>query len=192
MKDSEYIILNELKKGNEAAYRYLYDHHYVLLCHFAYQYVNDVYLAETIVEEVIIHLWNTRETLQISTSLRSYLLKSVKNKSLDYLKSEYVRKELPFSRLMPEDQLEHSEFYPLGHLFENELEKKVIKAIKNLPEDTRKVFLMSRFEEKKYAEIAQKLNISVNTVKYHIKKAISLLRAELLKYLLISLYFIFY
>ena len=187
MKDSEDLILLQLKKGNEAAYRYLYDHHYVSLCHFAYQYVNDVYLAETIVEEVIIHLWSTRETVEITTSLRAYLLKSVKNKSLDYLNSEYVKKESPFSRLMPEERFVHSELYPLGRLLVNELEDKIKNAIEKLPVDTRKVFCMSRFEGKRYEEIAEIRHISVNTVKYHIKKAIRLLKTDLLKYLLIFL-----
>ncbi len=73
--------------------------------------------------------------------------------------------------------------YPLGRLLEQELEGEIMNAIGRLPEECRKVFLLSRFEEKKYEEIATVLGISVNTVKYHIKRALNLLREDLGKYL---------
>ena len=63
------------------------------------------------------------------------------------------------------------------------LEGEVMKSINRLPEDCRRVFSMSRFDEKKYEEIAHELQISVNTVKYHIKHALTLLHEDLGKYL---------
>ena len=85
-----------------------------------------------------------------------------------------------------------SDEYPLGTLLERELEKEIRQAICHLPDVCRKVFLKSRFEGKKYEEIAAELAISVNTVKYHIKTALTLLHKELDKYLLglILLFFI--
>ena len=73
----------------------------------------------------------------------------------------------------------------------SELEDKIEDIIREMPEECRKVFLLSRYGDKSYAEIADELNISVNTVKYHIKKAISLLREELKDYILAitALYF---
>lgn len=76
---------------------------------------------------------------------------------------------------------------PLGHLLEKELEEKIRTAIETLPHETRQVFELSRYEDMTYDEIAKRLGISVNTVKYHIKNAIRLLYSQLEPYLLLLL-----
>ena len=70
----------------------------------------------------------------------------------------------------------------------SELDYEIHRAIRHLPDECRRVFVKSRFEEKKYEEIARELGISVNTVKYHIKNALSILCKELDKYLLLCLF----
>ena len=77
MEHTETLIVEQLKTGNEDAYQYIYDRHYALLCHVANGYVKDHFLAETIVGDTIFHLWEIRETLEISVSIRSYLLRVV-------------------------------------------------------------------------------------------------------------------
>lgn len=94
MEQTELLIVEQLKKGNERAYKFLYEQHYQILCHVAAQYVKDDFLAETIVGDVIFHLWEIRESLEINNNLRSYLLQSVKHRCMDYLKSQYHQKEL--------------------------------------------------------------------------------------------------
>lgn len=194
MEHTEKLIVDQLKRGNEEAYKYIYDHHYVLLCHVANQYVRDAFLAETIVGDVIFHLWEIRDSLNITTSVRSYLIRAVRNRCLDYINSEPEKKEVSFSGLVPQDMPEEgylqSDNYPLGTLLERELENEIRIAIRKLPAECRRVFEKSRFEEKKYEEIAAELNISINTVKYHIKNALALLQKELSKYL-IALYLLF-
>lgn len=189
MEHTERLIVDQLKRGNEEAYKYIYDHHYVLLCHVANQYVRDTFLAETIVGDVIFHLWEIRNSLNITTSIRSYLIRAVRNRCLDYINSEHEKKEVSFSGLVPHDMPEErylqSDNYPLGTLLERELENEIRTAIRKLPPECRCVFEKSRFEEKKYEEIAAELNISINTVKYHIKNALSLLQKELSKYLIV-------
>lgn len=184
----EQLIIKQLIEGNEKAYEYLYRHHYALLCHIANEYVNDRFLAETLVGDVIFHLWEIRTSLHIQSSLRSYLIQAVRNRCLDYLSSQKERNEVTFSKLSPDEDLKEryllSDNYPLGTLLEQELENEILSAIESLPEECKKVFLKSRFEEKKYEEIANELNISVNTVKYHIKNALSLLHSRLGKYLI--------
>ena len=81
--------------------------------------------------------------------------------------------------------------YPLGRLLEQELEGEIMKAIGRLPEECRRVFRMSRFEDKKYEDIARELQISVNTVKYHIKHALALLHEDLGKYLTVAMLMLF-
>ena len=94
MENTEKLIVEQLKNGNEDAYKYIYDYHYVLLCHVANQYLNDNFLSETIVLDVIFHLWEIRETLNITISIRSYLIKAVRNRCIDYLKSRSEKKEI--------------------------------------------------------------------------------------------------
>ena len=76
MENTETLIVEQLKIGNENAYRYIYDHHYALLCYVANGYLKDQFLSETIVGDTIFHLWEIRETLDISVSIRSYLLRA--------------------------------------------------------------------------------------------------------------------
>lgn len=185
MELSEILIVQELKEGNEKAYKYLFDAHYDALCAIAARYLRDDFLAESVVGDVIFHLWETRDRIVINTSLRQYLVRSVRNRCLDHLKSGHVRHEQVLSGLQGDGTVEEKamdEHHPLGHLLENELETVIHAAIDQLPEDCRQVFKMSRFEGKKNAEIAQTLGISVNTVKYHMKHALRLLQQSLGKY----------
>lgn len=187
MEQTEALIVEQLRQGKERAYKFLYDQHYQILCHVASQYVKDDFLAETIVGDVIFHLWDVRQSLDITTSIRSYLMQSVRNRCMDYLKSQYNQRELAMSSLglldFPVINYIKGDDYPLGRLLEQELEGEIMKAIGRLPDECRRVFRLSRFEERKYEEIAKELNISVNTVKYHIKRALALLHEDLSKYL---------
>ena len=193
MENTETLIVEQLKAGNENAYRYLYDHHYALLCHVANGYLKDQFLSETIVGDTIFHLWEIRETLDISVSIR--LLRAVRNRCINYLNSEREKREIAFSALMPDemtdDKIILSDSYPLGTLLERELENEIYKAIDKLPDECRRVFAKSRFEGKSYEEISRELGISVNTVKYHIKNALASLHVDLSKYLL-SLLLLFF
>ena len=183
MEHTETLIVEQLKIGNEDAYQYIYDRHYALLCHVASGYVKDQFLAETIVGDTIFHLWEIRETLAISVSIRSYLVRAVR------------KREIAFSSLMPDeitdDKMTISDSHPLGALLERELEEEIYKAIDKLPNECRRVFDKSRFEGKSYEEISQELGISVNTVKYHIKNALASLQMNLSKYLITLLLFFF-
>lgn len=190
MKQEEQKIIEQLKQGDNAAYKYLYDQYYVLLCSIAYEFLKDYFLAETIVDDLILNIWQKRENLEI-TFLRSYLVRAVRNRCINYLNLEQERKEIAFSFINPNDKerIFHSKVseYPLGILIENELEEKIAQAIERLPEDCRQVFTLSRFENKRYDEIGETLGISVNTVKYHMKNALSRLHKELSQYLILIL-----
>lgn len=188
----EDLIIQQLKSGNEKAYEYLYKQHYAFLCRIAYSYVNDHFLSETIVGDVIFHIWEIRETLDIKTTLRSYLTTAVRNRCLDHLSSLKERTEISFSNINQEEVFTEkyiiSDSYPLGKLLEEELEHEISSAIKSLPDECRRVFLKNRFENKTYNEIAEELNISPNTVKYHIRNALALLHERLAKYLITILF----
>lgn len=195
MEHTETLIVEQLKLGNEDAWQYIYDHHYALLCHIANSYVKDQFVAETIVGDTIFHVWEIRETLDISVSIRSYLLRAVRNRCINYFNSEREKREIAFSALMPDeisdDKIILTDSHPLGMLLERELEEEIYKAIDKLPDECRRVFDKSRFEGKSYEEISQDLGISINTVKYHIKNALALLQKHLSKYLVTLFLFFF-
>ena len=180
---SEQEIVAGLKKQDDSAYKALYEKHYQALCCFAEILVKDPYTAETIVGDVIFHLWELGPSLDIKSSLRSYLIAAVKNRCLNHLALDSVRKV----KLYPQTDFGKGDLdifdtsVPVNGLIAKELEHEVNEAIDALPPKTRNVFLKSRVDGKTYAQIANELKISVNTVKYHISEALSLLSASLSK-----------
>ena len=185
----EKLIIEQLKQGNEDAFKYIYKQHYVLLCRFANQMLADAALAEEIVDDVIFYLWEHRDDIEIEYSIRAYLMRAVRNRCLNELNSLRRREELLVSSFfLPEnmeflDRVFVEDEHPLGYLLEQELESELIRNIEELPLECPTVFKKNRFEPKKYEEIAIELNISVNTVKYHMKKALSCLQQRMEKYL---------
>lgn len=182
-------IIDRLKQGDEKAFKYIYDCHYTLLCRFAYQLLDDFSLTEEIVDDTIFYLWEHRAEIEITYSIRAYLMRAVRNRCLNELNSLRQRTELRFSSFMlPENMefLEHifvEDNHPLGTLLAQELEDKLTQCIEELPKECRTVFKKSRFEQKKYEEIAAELSISVNTVKYHIKNALASIQLHIGDYL---------
>lgn len=193
----EKLIIEKLKQGDQKAFKYIFDRYYVLLCRFANQMLNDTSLAEEIVDDAIFYLWEHRKEIEITYSIRAYLMRAVRNRCLNELNSLSHRAELNFSTYISPENMEFLETlfkdddHPLGTLLEHELEDELICCIESLPEECRRVFKKSRFEQKKYEEIAEELNISVNTVKYHIKNALAYINNHLSDYLRIILAYIF-
>jgi len=182
-------LLEALKKGDEKAWRQLYDLYYNRLCTLAYQFVRDKFLAESLVGDVIFYIWENRTTLQINVSLNAYLVKAVQNRCINHL--EHLRVKWLSEQKMAQQQKERqqdyiSDFdYPLARLIAMDLDESLTKAVDSLPAECREVFRLSRMEELSYPEISGQLGISVNTVKYHIKNALVQLREHLKDYLLI-------
>ena len=96
--NTEYEIIEGLKAGHEEAYKYIYERQYKILCIIAKEYVDDTFTAEMIVSDVIFALWKNRKEIDINLSLRSYLIKAVRNRCLNYLaqlnKREDVRSHI--------------------------------------------------------------------------------------------------
>lgn len=183
---SEYYekqIINGIKEGKDSAFRSLYDLYYTRLFCIARQYLQDSFIAETIVSDVFFHLWEVRDTLDIQTSLNAYLIRAVRNHSVDYLRKNFVEKEVSLDGPDAVSPLLFlSDEYPLGQLLEKELTEKIYQAIDKLPAETRRVFVLSKLDGIKQEVIADKLGITVHTVKYHMKQAVSLLREQLKGY----------
>ena len=176
-------IIKKLKAGDNEAYKYIYDYHYVALCKLSYYLLKDRVQAESIVNDVIFHLWEVRDKLELVPPLRSYLIVAVRNKCLNYLALKQQETEIRFSAMeragIQLQNIVSDNVHPLGNLLKEELESKIHESINKLPPACKQVFTMSRFREMSYKEISCELGISVNTVKYHINSALVILKKEL-------------
>ena len=178
MEINENNILFYLRQGEEKAYKYLFDHHYAILCHIAESFVHDVTLAEDVVCDVFCSIYEKRDSLVIRTSLKAYLVTAVKNRSLNALAAS----KDPFRNDLTEHIMdEHCEAD--NKVVLDELNGILESSIRELYPECRAVFEKSRMEGKSYSEISDDLGISVNTVKYHIKNALAHIRKDVGKYM---------
>lgn len=172
----------ETKEGFELMFRA----HYPRLCAFAATFLNDKEEAEEIVQTMFCRLWEQRDSLDITISLQAYLFRAVRNACLNQIKKTQIRDAYKVMNL--EEINNNPEFQP-DRTTEKELRQRIEKAIAELPEQCRLVFKLSRFEELKYKEIAEQLNISIKTVENQMGKALKRLRLDLADFLTILMFF---
>jgi RNA polymerase sigma-70 factor, ECF subfamily len=188
MEFSDQHLINDIKQGNIAAFEELYKQYYIYLCLIAGHIVGNSSDAEEIVSDVFVKIWNLREKIEITTSIKSYLIRAVHNTSINYLDKFRLKNKLTSSFSISDyELLIWDSDYPLGQLYEKEILGILEQGITSLPESCRQIFLLSRNEDMKYSDIADKLGISVNTVKTQIKIALARLREILKDYLVILL-----
>ncbi len=163
----------------------IYLAYFYRLHRFAKEYVLSDEDAENIVQDVFLMLWEKRHIVEVQISLTAYLFSLVKNKCIDYLRHKNVSQEF-------KEELNYklSSLEEINQAFrsDEEIEKFVTDAINKLPERCRVIFIKSRIEGKKYKEIAEELNISVNTVENQMSIALKKLRVELKDYLPLLLF----
>jgi RNA polymerase sigma-70 factor (ECF subfamily) len=183
----EQQVFSTLKEGNESAFEMVFRTYYRPLCQYAYSFLNDRDEAEEVVQAAFINIWDKREQVEIQTSLKAYLYRIVRNSCLNVIKHEKVKKQHA-AHEMATGQSSHESVSQ--SVISSELEEKISAAMKTLPEQCRLVFQLSRFEELKYSEIADQLNISVKTVENQIGKALKIMREQLRDYLPLVLIFL--
>lgn len=183
--DSDLALWNSISQGDKKAFGFFFSKYYTLLYGYCKYYVS-AEDAEEIVQDLMMWLWEKRKEFTPNGSMQSYLLMSVKNRSLSFLRKENI--ELCSDELF---------FLELDSFFETtdpcvikELEELIEKTITELPESYRETFEMSRFQEKTRTQIAEELGVSVKTVDYRMQQSLNILRAQLKDYL--PLFFILY
>lgn len=180
-------ITAALAQRNETAFEQMFKTHFKRLHAYAFTILRDEMEAEETVQQVFFKIWERNENLSLTGSVTAYLYRAVHNESLNYIKHQKVKSshQLHVAYTM-KNEVEH----PAKKVLAGELEKKIHLALNELPEQCRTIFQMSRFDELKYREIADKLGISVKTVENQMGKALKILRVKLVDFLTFILLFI--
>ncbi len=178
-------IFEELKNGNKNALKTIFDSYYRPLCNYAFQFINDTDQAEEVVQDLMVRLWEKRNTLTIGTSLKNYLYRSVRNQCINLIQHEKV-KQLHAQKI--KDALFTEEAADSYHL-EPELMDRLEAGIEALPEKQREIFRLSREEGLKYREIAGQLHISLKTVEAQMGLALKTLREKFKGSILLLIFF---
>ena len=182
-------IIEGLFHDSPQAMKRMFDLYYKPLCCYAVRYAQSMPVAEEIVSDVMFKIWQNRHQKFRPETFNEYLYTATRNTALNYLKQQHNQQD--FSDQWTEElRNELIEETPLDMMIAKETQSKLNELIETLPEQCRKVFLMSRVDEMSYEEIATKMNITTHTVKYHVKTALQRLHAgmdSLLAWLIILL-----
>lgn len=182
---SDQEILKNIALGNEDAFEYSFLSYYNELCIYAAGVLKDRNMAEEVVQEVFVKLWENRKGLTIKISIKSYLYRSVHNQCVNYFDHLQVKQKHALEAVKNYRDLitPVSDSYPIANLLTQELEDKINSSLAALPDQCREVFLLIRHDDLSYAEAAEKLGISINTVKTQLQRALTRLRENLKNYL---------
>ncbi|MCL3781488.1 RNA polymerase sigma-70 factor [Prolixibacteraceae bacterium JC049] len=185
LNDKEIIL--RLQEDDRHVFELIFNAYFPRLFHFAKGYLANENVAEDIIQDVFVEFWVQRHKFNADVNLNAWLYTVSKNKCIkfiDHLKvkekyksfTEQQKKELTLNQIAL-NRLDTSEFSFL------EMERLIQDTLKQLPPQCRRIFEMSRFEDKKYREIAEELGISVKTVETQMSKALKLFRENLKDYL---------
>lgn len=184
MKDDELFLKREMEINPEKGVELLYRRYFQPLCSHAIKYVGAKTIAEDLVSEVFYEFYKTKAFEDISNSYRFYLFRAVRNRAFSYLKWELKKTEsfeerhdTAFSEGQGPDEMSQFE----------EMYQDVQNAVNSLPIERRRIYLMNRFEGKRYQEIADELKLSVKTVEVQLYRANKFIRALLKEKWLLSL-----
>jgi RNA polymerase sigma-70 factor (family 1) len=186
---NEKELLDELKAGCHDAFSYLFNIYYKDLVLFAGRFISSKDYCEDIVQFTFLKIWKERESIKISSSLKGYLLQSVKNKCIDEIRhnsvifqhQSYVEVNGVLDSLDTENYILYSD-----------LSKQLNVALASMPEVCRTPFTLNRFGNMNYKQIAKELNVSERTIEVRIGKALRLLRVSLKEFLILILTTVFY
>ena len=168
-----------LSDKGELFLKYLFDKYYSDLCKLSFKYVGRADIAEDLVQEVFINVWNKRNDLKFEGNIRPCLTTSVINTSINYIKSKFARQLME-----DESSIQNSAAFddPHAEMVSQELDDLLKQAIEQLPDRCRTIFSLSRFSGLTYKEIADQLNLSVKTVEAQMSIALKRIHDFLLKY----------
>lgn len=181
MTEEDFDIIDALKKQDKRRFELFYKKYYRPLLTMAYRYVENTEIAEEIVHDVFITIWNKAGQLNIQSSMKSYLFRSIVNSSLNHIKKEKKQLEKQSAyKIAQERDLEN------GTDETNEADEALLKGLEDalalLPEKCKQVMYLSRFGKLKQQDIADQMEISIKTVKNHLTYGFKKLREHIEKH----------
>lgn len=181
MTEEDLDIVDALKKQDKRRFELFYKKYYRPLLTVAYRYVENTEIAEEIVHDVFITIWNKADQLNIQSSIKSYLFRSIVNSSLNHIKKEKKQLEKQSAyKIAQERDLEN------GRDETNEADEALLKGLEDalalLPEKCKQVMYLSRFGKLKQQDIADQMEISIKTVKNHLTYGFKKLREHIEKH----------
>ena len=185
MHTSVSFNISKLKGGDKSEYEKIYHEFYDVLFALGKQYLMNAGEAEEVIQDAFLKLWEIRAELKENSHIRNFLYTLVRNNCLNQLRNKQNAEKL--IRNYNYQELKYN-YEALARLSDDyfqfkELKEKIEDAIAALPEDLKLVFKMNRFQDLRYKDIAQQLNISEKTVEARMSKALKILRNDLKDYL---------
>ncbi len=176
-------LLTDLKKNKENAFDELFRKYFQNLVWFAMKMVKSKEIAEEVVQDLFVNFWEKRHELDLKVSIKAYLYRAVYNNCIHALRKNKLHdsSELTLANELTED---------FENLLEiSELETRIFGLIEQLPTECKRIFKLSRFEELKYKEIAEQLQISIKTVETQMSRALKFLRKHMSDYIKLLILF---
>jgi len=170
--------IQKIREGDKKVFSELYISNFNLMCDFGVGITRDEEVTRELIQDVFLSIWVNRKEWQPKGSIRSYLYRAIKNRSLDYLKHKKVEREW---QEMTRHSNPENEATPHDNYAHAELESIIQKAVNELPEKQKMVFLLSRVQGLKYREIADVLEVSEKTVENQMGHALRKLREHVNK-----------
>jgi RNA polymerase sigma-70 factor (ECF subfamily) len=182
--DLENSLFKQLSQSDEKAFELLFKLYYAELCHYARTFVRDNDLARDIVQDTFMRIWEKKEQIRIHTSWRVYIYRSVHNHAINYLsknqtwkqRQQEIAEEIRYQHELATRYLEEE---AIDKAASEDIHHRLQAALRDLPDQCRTIFLMSRRQDLSYPQIAEQLHISINTVKTQMKRALQKLREAL-------------
>lgn len=188
-------IINPFEINSEMNFGIFYNTYYQRFVRYAFYYVNDLQAAEDLTHDALLYYWENKQALPADTDVLGYILQSVKNKCLNYLKhlqveAEYCKKHTELHDWEITTRIQTLEDESYSTIFSKDIMKIVMDSLSELPEQTRHIFVLNRLDYKSRKEIASILGVSQQKVDYHINKANDHLRLKLKDYIPLMLLFL--
>jgi RNA polymerase sigma-70 factor (family 1) len=178
----EKVLISKINKGDSSAFSCVFSVYYKDLVIFACRFTNEINSSEEIVQDIFVRLWEEHESVNITISLKSYLLIAVRNRCIDWIRHKKILQKHNDFVLENSPRLE---FDADSYILYSELQEQIEAALARLPEAISATFRMNRNKGLKYSEIAELMDVSVRTVEVRIGKALHLLRNYLKEYFIV-------
>jgi len=178
---NEVLVLKKIKEGDIKAFEHVFRLYYSQLMMYSFSITGRKDIAEEIVQDLFYKIWKERENLQILRSMKSYLYGAVRNQSLQY--NEHLEVQERYRQKVLSAESSGHDNTPEEQLLYNELENIINHTLEQLPERRRQIFVLHRYEGKKYKDIADEMSLSIKTIEAEMTKTYQALKQGIETYM---------